>query len=50
MPSADRKQIARLIIKDVVLDQKRRQGFVWIRIIWQTGAASEHWLLISVEI
>ena len=47
--SADRKQIARLIIKDVVLDQKRRRGFVWIRIIWQTGAASEHWVQRRVQ-
>ena len=42
--SADRKQIVRLVIKEVTLDQKRRRGYVWIKIIWQTGAASEHWL------
>jgi hypothetical protein len=42
--SADRKQIVRLVIKDVTLDQKRRRGYVWIKVIWQTGAASEHWL------
>jgi hypothetical protein len=26
-----------------VLDQKRRRGYVWMKVIWQTGAASEHW-------
>ncbi|MDQ0561039.1 hypothetical protein QO004_002832 [Rhizobium mesoamericanum] len=26
----------------VVLDQKRLQGQVWVKILWQTGATSEH--------
>lgn len=39
---ADRKNIIRLVIKDVILDAKRKAGEVWFRIIWQTGAASEH--------
>ena len=47
--SADRKQIVRLVIKDVALDQKRRSGYVWIKVIWQTGAASEHWLQRCVQ-
>jgi len=47
--SADRKQIVRLVIKEVALDQKRRRGYVWIKIVWQTGAASEHWLQRSVQ-
>lgn len=47
--SADRKQIIRLVIKDVMLDQKRRRGYVWIRVIWQTGATSEHWLQRCVQ-
>jgi hypothetical protein len=47
--AADRKQIVRLIIKDVALDQKRRRGFVWIRVIWQTGATSEHWVQRTVQ-
>src|SRR5271166_7096408 len=34
---AERKQIVRLVINDVVLDQKRRRGYVWIKIVWQTG-------------
>jgi len=47
--SADRKEIVRLVIKEVTLDQKRRRGYIWIRIIWQTGAASEHWLQRRVQ-
>lgn len=47
--SAERKQIVRLVIKEVTLDQKRRRGYVWIRIIWQTGAASEHWMQRGVQ-
>lgn len=47
--STDRKQIVRLVIKDVALDQKRRRGYVWIRVNWQTGAASEHWLQRCVQ-
>lgn len=40
--SAERKGILRLIIGEVVLDQKRFQGQVWRKILWQTGATSEH--------
>src|SRR5260370_26023020 len=29
-------------MKEVVLDQRPESGQVWIRIIWQTGAVSEH--------
>jgi hypothetical protein len=47
--SADRKQIVRLVIKDVTLDQERRRGYVWIKVIWQTGAVSEHWLQRGVQ-
>jgi len=47
--AADRKQIVRLVVKEVALDQKRRRGFVWIRVIWQTGAASEHWVQRQVQ-
>ncbi|RVJ65196.1 hypothetical protein [Sinorhizobium meliloti] len=35
---ANRKQILRLII----LDEKLSPGQVWHRIVWQTGAISEH--------
>ena len=34
----------RLVIDRVVLDQRRARGMVWMRIVWQTGAASEHWI------
>ncbi|MEO9188579.1 MAG: recombinase family protein [Acetobacteraceae bacterium] len=47
--AADRKQIVRLVIKDVTLDQKQRRGYVWIKVIWQTGAVSEHWLQRGVQ-
>jgi len=41
---ADRKQIIRLVIKEVVLDQKRERGKIWFKINWQTGATTEHWI------
>lgn len=47
--SADRKQIVRLVIKEIALDQKRRRGYVWIKVVWQTGAVSEHWLQRHVQ-
>ena len=40
--AAERKSILRLIICEVVLDQKRLQGQVWVKVLWQTGATSEH--------
>ena len=40
--AAERKQILRLLAKEVVLDQRRARGQVCIRIVWQTGATSEH--------
>jgi DNA invertase Pin-like site-specific DNA recombinase len=40
--AAERKQILRLLLKEVVLDQRRERGQVLIRIVWQTGATSEH--------
>jgi DNA invertase Pin-like site-specific DNA recombinase len=40
--AADRKRILRFIIREVALDQKRARGQVAIRILWQTGAMSEH--------
>jgi hypothetical protein len=42
--AAERKQILRLVLREVVLDQKRERGQVWMRIVWQTGATSEHLL------
>ena len=40
--AAERKQIVRLLVKEVVLDQRRERGRVWVRIVWQTGAVTEH--------
>ena len=37
----ERKRILRLVVREVALDQKREGGVVWLRISWQTGAASE---------
>ena len=45
----ERKRIVRLIIQEVLLDQKRSRGRVWIRIVWQTGAVSEHGMPRSVR-
>jgi DNA invertase Pin-like site-specific DNA recombinase len=40
--AAERKRILRLVVRDVVLDQKRERGLVWMRITWQTGATNEY--------
>jgi DNA invertase Pin-like site-specific DNA recombinase len=47
--AADRKQILRLLIDSVILDQHREHGKVWFQINWQTGAVSEHWLVRRVR-
>ena len=47
--AAERKQIVRLVIQEVALDQKRQRGQVWIRITWLTGVISEHWLRRRVQ-
>lgn len=36
--SVDRKEMLRLIIRDVIVDGKRVHGQVWVQINWQTGA------------
>jgi hypothetical protein len=41
---ADRKRILRFIVREVILDKKRTRGRVWLKIVWQTGATSEHHL------
>jgi hypothetical protein len=38
----ERKRILRFIIHEALLDQKRARGEVWVKIVWQTGAVSEH--------
>jgi hypothetical protein len=40
--AADRKRILRFIVREVILDQRRVRGQVWLKIMWQTGASSEH--------
>ena len=47
--AAERKQIVRLLVKEVVLDQRRERGQVWVRIVWQTGAVTEHRLQRQVR-
>ncbi len=46
--AADRKQLIRLLIREVILDQGRARGMVWFQINWQTGGCSEHWLVRRV--
>ena len=45
----ERKRMLRLVVREVVLDQKRERGLVWMHIAWQTGATSEHRLRRSVQ-
>src|SRR3954454_9427041 len=45
----ERKRMLRLVVREVTLDQKRERGLVWLRITWQTGAASEHQVRRSVQ-
>src|SRR5712692_3473218 len=45
----ERKQILRLIINEVILDQTRARGKVWFQINWQTGAITHHWLVRHVN-
>jgi hypothetical protein len=40
--NADRKYLLRLIVKQVIVDQKREQGKVWFQINWQTGACTQY--------
>jgi DNA invertase Pin-like site-specific DNA recombinase len=44
-----RKRMIRLVVQEIVLDQKREPGQVWFKIIWQTGAVSEHQLRRRVQ-
>lgn len=40
----ERKRLLRFVVREVALDQKRAHGQVWLKVLWQTGAASEHCL------
>lgn len=39
---ADRKQMVRLVVEEVLVDQHRERGMLHYRVNWQTGASSEH--------
>ena len=43
--NADRKEMLRLVINEVTVDQRRAKGRIWMRILWLTGAATEHWIV-----
>jgi DNA invertase Pin-like site-specific DNA recombinase len=45
----DRKRILRFVIREVIIDQSRLPGRVWLKIVWQTGATSEHALVRRVR-
>ncbi|ODU76863.1 recombinase family protein [Novosphingobium sp. SCN 63-17] len=47
--NAERKAIIRLVIDKVVVDQRRAKGMVWVRILWQTGASTEHWVMRGTQ-
>jgi DNA invertase Pin-like site-specific DNA recombinase len=47
--SADRKQMVRLVIQEVLVDGRRARGRVWFQINWQTGAREEGWYQRSVQ-
>jgi hypothetical protein len=39
----ERKQMVRLVIREVIVDSKRANGQVWVQINWQTGAQEQFW-------
>ncbi len=39
----ERKQMLRLMIREVIVDSKRANGQVWVQINWQTGAQEQFW-------
>src|SRR6266852_2838544 len=41
--SPERKQMLRLVIREVIVDSKRVGGQVWVQINWQTGAQEQFW-------
>ena len=40
--AADRKQLLRLLIDNVLVDSRRLAGRIWLQINWRTGATTEH--------
>jgi len=47
--TVERKRILRFVMREVTLDGKRTKGQVWLKILWQTGAVSEHRIQRSVH-
>lgn len=47
--AADRKQLLRLLIDSVLLDNRRSVGRTWFQINWRTGATTEHWRVRRVR-
>jgi hypothetical protein len=45
----DKKEIIRLLMTHVIVEQDRERGKVWFQINWQTGALSQHWYIRSVN-
>jgi DNA invertase Pin-like site-specific DNA recombinase len=41
--SAERKQMLRLVIREVIVVSSRIGGQVWVQINWQTGASEQFW-------
>lgn len=39
----EKKQIVRLLVRDILVDQTRVPGKVWYQINWQTGAVRDGW-------
>ena len=39
--NTERKQMLRLVIREVIVDSKRIEGQVWVQINWQTGAQEQ---------
>jgi DNA invertase Pin-like site-specific DNA recombinase len=47
--NSDKKEIIRLLISHIIVEQDREQGKVWFQINWQTGAISQHWYVRPVN-
>jgi len=41
--NTERKQMLRLVIREVIVDSKRANGQVWVQINWHTGAQEQFW-------
>jgi hypothetical protein len=41
--NTERKQMLRLVIREVIIDSKRAEGQVWVQINWQTEAQEQFW-------